>query len=166
MYPDAQTQRYVTALGYAPAEIWRGCDECVAGSPWTQAHAANAARVALGMYILRHWIAAAAGQAGPAGTVRGWWRCRPCNARRDGASSSKHIAAGAIDVDFTREQRQGFARLLDAYGAPMLCQYIGRYVGCEHPGLIRYPSGAIHLDTVVAAVDGVEPRSRTFIDLQ
>lgn len=167
MQPDVLTFNYIQRLGYDPADITKGCAECLpANVPWTAQHSANAVRVALGVYILRHWVATMAGKTGPAGSIRGWWRCASCNTRRDGAPASKHIAGGAIDTDFDRAERAAFGRLLDIFGAPRIVSMLGSYVGCAHPGMIRYPSGAVHLDTIVVEAAGVGPRSRTFIDLQ
>lgn len=165
MLPDATTQAYVARLGFQPADIWRGCDECAQAAPWTQAHAANAVRAALATYVLRAWIAQASGRPGQlAGTVRGWWRCRPCNVRRDGAADSKHIAAGAIDVDYTSSEREAFRRILAAYGADTVAAWLARIVGVP-VGLIRYPSGAIHLDAIAAEVDGVTKRTRNYVSV-
>lgn len=118
-------------------ELVAGCSEC---NP-DDADAGAVLRAGIALYVAGRLV----GRTLP---VRGWYRCRPCNRRRDGAPASRHLVGAAVDTDLTAAE----ARTLRAYGRnwPNLMRYVYGRLGIAYTGGVGfkvYPGGGLHLDT-------------------
>jgi len=140
------------ALGFEVSDVTEGCSECRA--PWEQAEFVRQ----VGRGALLAWVIGALVNEQP--SVRGWYRCEPCNRRRGGAPDSSHLRGDAVDRDYSARAGAIIARL--AKDADFIAA-LKQVLGIERIGLIVYKESngrrAVHTD----ARSG---RSRDWIDVQ
>lgn len=151
--PPAALLNALTRLGFSLSDVTKGCDECAA--PWQNAEFQR--QVMRGAVL--SWILAQIAGENP--SVRGWYRCGPCNERRGGAKASAHLNGDAIDRDYTTA---GAARIVAAVESEEFRAALAQVLGFDGFGFIVYPPHggrrAVHSDA------RSNRPGRTFVDVQ